>query len=512
MDFRYSTEQDDFRASLRGFLGRGAPVREMAAADGSDRRLWQRLCTELELPALHVPPEHGGLGATLVETAIAFAELGRALTPIPFAATVFAIEAILRMGDDEQRKRLLAGLLTGARIGTIAVSGHDVASATTVRAVRRDGRPALTGECTPVLHGHVADLFVVPAVADGSIVLHVVAADAPGVTVTPLPSFDITRPVATLRLAGSPAEPLTAGTPDDMERVLDVARVLLAAEMLGGAEACLDLAVQYAGRRTQFDRPIGSFQAVKHACADMMIEIDATRATVMFAAMSAANGDELQTVAPLAKAQTAETFVLCAGSALQIHGAIAFTWEHDLHLYYRRAKTTEAPFREQRSKSCAARRTRGACESLGAQRGQRRFVVGFLRDFRHQFRVGDVAVRADHHDCAGEQPGHRPVGDGHAVILAEAVPECRRGHDVFGALGAAEALLGERQILRDTQHGSATCRRTLVEGSHTRRAHRCVHGWKDVQQHGLTPELVAADHPQIAPGQGEGRGRGSDSR
>lgn len=106
----------------------------------------------------------------------------------------------------------------------------------------------------------------------------------------------------------------------------------------------LDLAVQYAGRRTQFDRPIGSFQAVKHACADMMIEIDATRATVMFAAMSAANGDELQTVAPLAKAQTAETFVLCAGSALQIHGAIAFTWEHDLHLYYRRAKTTEALF------------------------------------------------------------------------------------------------------------------------------------------------------------------------
>ncbi|CKR09225.1 Putative acyl-CoA dehydrogenase FadE18 [Mycobacterium tuberculosis] len=129
-----------------------------------------------------------------------------------------------------------------------------------------------------------------------------------------------------------------------MERVLDVARVLLAAEMLGGAEACLDLAVQYAGRRTQFDRPIGSFQVVKHACADMMIEIDATRATVMFAAMSAANGDELQTVAPLAKAQTAETFVLCAGSALQIHGAIAFTWEHDLHLYYRRAKTTEALF------------------------------------------------------------------------------------------------------------------------------------------------------------------------
>ncbi|BBX73003.1 acyl-CoA/acyl-ACP dehydrogenase [Mycobacterium shinjukuense] len=347
MDFQYSTEQDAFRASLRGFLHDQAPparVREMAGAGGPDRRLWQRICTELELPALHVPPERGGVGATLVETAIAFSELGRALTPIPFAATVFAIEAILRMGDDEQSKSLLAGLLTGEQIGTLAVSGHDVASATSVRAVRRDGRPALTGECTPVLHGHLADLFVVPAVVDGSIVPHVVAADAPGVTVRRLPSFDLTRPVATLQLARSPAEALTAGTPDDMERVLDVARVLLAAEMLGGAEACLDLAVQYAGRRTQFDRPIGSFQAVKHACADMMIEIDATQATVMFAAMSAADDDELAITAPLAKAQAADTFTLCAGSAIQVHGGIAFAWEHDLHLYYRRAKTSEALF------------------------------------------------------------------------------------------------------------------------------------------------------------------------
>ena len=167
----------------------------------------------------------------------------------------------------------------------------------------------LTGECTPVLHGHVADLFVVPATVDGArSSLHVVAADAPGVTVTRLPSFDITRPVATLQLAQAPAEALTAGSPDDIERVLDVARVLLAAEMLGGAEACLALAVEYARSRRQFDRPIGSFQAVKHACADMMIEIDATRATVMFAAMSADDDDELQIAAPLAKAQAADTY------------------------------------------------------------------------------------------------------------------------------------------------------------------------------------------------------------
>ncbi len=120
--------------------------------------------------------------------------------------------------------------------------------------------------------------------------------------------------------------------------------MLLAAEMLGGAEACLDLAVEYAWNRRQFDRPIGSFQAVKHACADMMIEIDATRAAVMFAALSAADGRELHITAPLAKAQAADTFVLCAGSAIQIHGGIAFTWEHNMHLYFRRAKTTAVIF------------------------------------------------------------------------------------------------------------------------------------------------------------------------
>jgi alkylation response protein AidB-like acyl-CoA dehydrogenase len=347
MDFRYSSEHDDFRASLRGLLrdqADGPRMREVAAADGHDRRLWRRLCNEMELPALHTPPEYGGVGATLVETAIAFCELGRALTPVPFAATTFAIEAILRLGDEEQCKSLLAGLLSGEKIGTLAASGHDATdpAVATVRAERRDGRTVLTGECTPVLHGHVADLFVVPAAADGAVVLHVLAADAPGVTVVPLPSFDITRPVAKLQLARTPADPLTAGRPDDVERVLDVARVLLAAEMLGGAEACLELAVEYARTRRQFDRPIGSFQAVKHACADMMIEIDATRATVMFAAMSASDMRELQIAAPLAKAQAADTYVLCAGSAIQVHGGIAFTWEHNLHLYFRRAKTTEA--------------------------------------------------------------------------------------------------------------------------------------------------------------------------
>ncbi len=349
MDFQYSREQHEFRASLSCFLRDQAPltrVREVAAQGGHDGHLWKRLCGELDLPALHAPQDYGGAGATLADTAIVFAELGRSLTPVPLATTAFAIEAVLRTGDGDQRERLLPGLISGERIGAFAAVGPAAAdpSAAAVWAERRDGRVHLTGECVPVLHGHIADLFVLPVQCDGAEVLHVVSADAAGVDVARLPSFDTTRPVARVRLTQAPAEALCAGSPDDVERVRDVARVLLAAEMLGGAEACLALAVDHALNRRQFDRPIGSFQAVKHACADMLIEIDATRSAVMYSALSARDPRELQTTGPLAKAQAADTYLLCAGSAIQIHGGIGFTWEHDLHLYFRRARTTAALF------------------------------------------------------------------------------------------------------------------------------------------------------------------------
>lgn len=146
-----------------------------------------------------------------------------------------------------------------------------------------------------------------------------------------------------MTLGQAAAERLDAA-PDALDQVLDTARVLLAAEMLGGAEACLARSIEYACSRSQFDRPIGTFQAVKHMCAEMAIEIDATRVAVMFAAMSADDPGELAVAAPLVKAQAADTFTLCANTATQVHGGIAFTWEHDLHRYLRRAKTCEALF------------------------------------------------------------------------------------------------------------------------------------------------------------------------
>ncbi|GAY19465.1 acyl-CoA dehydrogenase family protein [Mycobacterium sp. shizuoka-1] len=348
MDFRYNTEQLDFRDSVRAFLQETAPlsrVRDIAGANGHDDELWQRVCRDMELPGLPVPTEYGGVGGTLVESAIVFEEFGRALTPVPLASHGFAVAAVLSMGTKEQRRRLLPSLLNGDRVAAFAATGPAAGdpSSATVTVTSDQGRTLLDGVCGPVLHGHVAELVIVAARAGDTMGLYVVDADAPGVSVERLPSFDITRPVARITLRQTPAEPLD-GAPDQFERVLDTARVLLAAEMLGGAEACLTLSVDYSCSRRQFDRAIGMFQAVKHMCAEMAIEIDATRVAVMFAAMSAGDPGELAVAAPLVKAQAADTFTLCAGIATQVHGGIAFTWEHDLHLYFRRAKTTAALF------------------------------------------------------------------------------------------------------------------------------------------------------------------------
>ncbi|PND59435.1 acyl-CoA dehydrogenase [Mycobacterium sp. ENV421] len=335
MDFQYSSEHEALRDSTRDFLD----------VHGRDERGWHPVCTDLELPGLAVPAEYGGVGATLVESAIVFEEFGRALSPLPLASHVFAVHAVLRLGDDEQRHRLLPGLLSGARRAAFAATGPGAgdAAAATVWATQDDGRTVLDGGCGPVVQGHGADLLIVAAHTGDDAGLYVVDTATPGVDITQLPSFDASRPVARVTLRQAAAERLGAA-PDELDRVLDTARVLLAAEMLGGAEACLARSIEYACSRTQFDRPIGTFQAVKHMCAEMAIEIDATRVAVMFAAMSADDPAELAVAAPLVKAQAADTFTLCANTATQVHGGIAFTWEHDLHRYLRRAKTCDALF------------------------------------------------------------------------------------------------------------------------------------------------------------------------
>ena len=363
MFFDYSVEQQDFADSLRKLVADRAPLSAVRArlGDAHDPDLWRTVCDEMALLTLAVPERYGGAGFSLEETAIAVAELGRGLAPVPVFEAVLAIEAILRAGTEAQRQELLPSLLTGDRIAVVAVAGPDdpgawlvtaspAGAAGAVSPVSSAGPAtpghALTGSLPHVLRAHVADVLLVPALAPDGPGLFLAERTAPGVTVSgPGSSFDLTRPVCAVALDTVPALRLGDGPGPDLDGLLDVGRTLLAAEMAAAAEACLEAAVEYAKHRVQFNRAIGSFQAVKHGCAQLAVEIDAARAAADWAAMLAAAGDPgLPAAALIAKAQAADTFTACAGWNIQVHGGIGFTWEHDAHLYLRRAKADEALF------------------------------------------------------------------------------------------------------------------------------------------------------------------------
>ncbi|MCF8588948.1 acyl-CoA/acyl-ACP dehydrogenase [Gordonia sp. HY285] len=352
MYFEFDDDQEEFRKSLRRLLTERAPmsrVREFAESGDYDADTWNLLASNMGVPGLHIDEQFGGGGFTFLETCLVAQELGRALTPVPMVTTTGAIEAILRLGTDQQKQDLLPRLVEGSAIGALALSGPDDTSVDVagVRAVDDGpGAQSLTGRVDYVAFGHIADLFVVPALtpAGDQVALYAVDANADGVEVTSQPSLDLTRPVATVEFTNTPAQ-LLGAEPEPIRHVVDVVRTLLANESLGAAEAALEMAVEYAKQRVQFNRPIGSFQAIKHKCADMAIAIDALQATVMYASMCAdQDSDEFSRVSVMAKGQAAECLTLCASQNIQVHGGIGFTWEADPHLYFRRAKATEPLF------------------------------------------------------------------------------------------------------------------------------------------------------------------------
>jgi alkylation response protein AidB-like acyl-CoA dehydrogenase len=345
--FAFDADQDDFRASLRRFLADKAPLAAVRRASetelGYDRALWQQMSTQLGLPGLHLPEEHGGSGTGLLEPALVMEETGRALTSSPYAACLLASLAVLRFGSQEHRSALLPGLASGELVATLATvetgSPAGLVGLQTT-ALSRGDAVALTGRKVLVEHGASADVLLVSAAgpdagAAGSR-LYVVRADAPGLTRTRTPALDLTRPVAQIDLDATPAVPL--GEPADLTPLVDLWCALLSAEMVGGTAACLDMAVAYAKQRYQFNRPIGSFQAVKHRCAEMLVALDGARAAAQYAVFAADRGSpELATVAPLAKAEAADAYTFAAGWTIQVLGGIGFTWEQDAHLYFRRA-------------------------------------------------------------------------------------------------------------------------------------------------------------------------------
>jgi alkylation response protein AidB-like acyl-CoA dehydrogenase len=345
--FEFTEDQEALRATVRSFAEQVFPESEvrrlMAAPSTFERPVWQRMAGELGLQGLIVPEELGGAGAGLVELAIVLEEFGRRLVPAPFLSTALATLALLE-GDRSVTSEHLAAIADGSRVATVALAeddgGWDAAGVHCVAAEDADGWQ-LTGTKSFVPDGLAADLLVVAARTAAGVGLFAVDAQATGVTRSGLEVFDLTRPLARIELDGVAAVPLAAA---DGERAfahwLDVARVAVAAEQAGGADFTLAMAVGYAKERVQFGRAIGSFQAIKHMCADAFVDVESARSAAYYGAWAVADGsDELPTVAPLAKAFTSDTFLDTARTSMQVHGGISFTYEFPAHLYYRRAKS-----------------------------------------------------------------------------------------------------------------------------------------------------------------------------
>lgn len=334
MRFALSEDQDRLRRTVRRALD-DAAVREgrrdLLTGDGFDHELWQLLAGDLGLAALTIPERHGGAGLGWVELVAVCEELGRSLAAVPYLSTVaMAGTALLVCGDETQRARWLPDIAEGRCRAALAWVG-DVAATPSGDGWRLDG------SARHVVDGHVADLLVVAA-GDA---LYAIPSGTPGLRCRRVPTVDLTRPRADVGFDGvvAPASARLAGA--DLRAVLERAAVALAGEQVGGADACLAMSVDYAGVRRQFGRPIGSFQAVQHMCADMFVRVESARSAAYYAAWVADHRpDELGAASLTAAAYCGDAFVACAGDTIQVHGGVGFTWEHDAHLYFKRARAS----------------------------------------------------------------------------------------------------------------------------------------------------------------------------
>src|SRR3954449_1782129 len=355
MSMTFSSEQNELRSSVRRFLEQkssSAEVRRlMETEEGYDPAVWSQMAEQLGLQGLALPEEYGGSGYGFIEQIVVLEEMGRSLLCAPYFSTVvLAATALLESGDEAAQKDLLPGIADGSTIATLAwvenASSWDTSSIATTASRSGDGY-TLSGSKTLVLDGHIANLLLVIASTDNGPSLFAVDADATGLTRRSLETLDMTRKVAALEFSGTPArligeEGAAAGI---LERTLQHAVVALAAEQVGASQKCLDLSVDYAKLRVQFGRPIGSFQAIKHKCADMLLEVESAKSAAYYGLWCASEeNDELASVASLAKAYCSEAYFHAAAENIQIHGGIGFTWEHPAHLYFKRAKSSELLF------------------------------------------------------------------------------------------------------------------------------------------------------------------------
>jgi alkylation response protein AidB-like acyl-CoA dehydrogenase len=363
MEFSFSEDQDELRRAARRFLEVASSEERVRAAmeteQGYDSATWEQLSEELAWTALTIPEEYGGLGMSYLDLHPLMEEMGRALLCSPFFSTIcLGANALLLGGTDAQKEVHLPGIAAGEARATLAYAeknGRMNAAGVEATYSRNGAGYVLRGAKSYVLDGHTADLLIVVARDENSkgaegVSLFLVPGDAEGVRRAWLPTMDQTRRLASVELGDVVVAPDALLGEEGRgwelcERTLDLARIALAAEQVGAAEMCLDLSVEYAKVRKQFGRPIGSFQAIKHKCADMLMMIESARSAAFYASALAGQGDtDLQEAASSAKAFCSDTFFHCAAESIQIHGGIGFTWEHAAHMYFKRAKSTETLF------------------------------------------------------------------------------------------------------------------------------------------------------------------------
>lgn len=366
MDFSFTDEQQMIRDTAAAFLAEvsdsGAVRQSMGTDAGFDTALWDRITEEMCWHAVHVPEAHGGLGLGYVELAALLEEMGKTLTCAPYFSTVsFGVNALLVAGTEAQKESYLEQISANGRTATLAYrgTGRDWSPQSIDVAYRMNDRGAtLDGTCRYVIDGHTAEMLVVAAREENSadesgVALFLVDGKSAGLTRRRLPTLDQTRRQAEVVLSGCRVDAADVmRDPGDawhlLSRILDLARIAIAAEQTGVATQVLDMTVDYIKERKQFGRPVGSFQAIKHKAADMMLKAEAARSAAYYAACVAdeflagtADDHVLAEAASVAKAYCSDACFFNAGSALQMHGGIGFTWEHDLHLYFKRAKSLQ---------------------------------------------------------------------------------------------------------------------------------------------------------------------------
>ncbi|MFB1298555.1 acyl-CoA dehydrogenase family protein [Mycobacterium sp. pW049] len=350
-----TSEQEELRDVMQAFLRKysaEADVRTQIDAEaGYDADAWRTAAEQIGMQALAIPEEYGGAGYTFDEIAVVLEEAGRSLFTGPVLPTVVLAPATLLFSQDRSAcETYLPAIAEGSLIATVAVSEELSMwdeSDITVTADAVDGRWTLNGTKRYVLSGADAGLIVVAARTGAGVSLFAVDNTTDGVTTTPLDVLDLTRRMATVELRDCPATLIGEDGQGwaTLSQVFDRAVVALACEQVGGAAAVLDMTVEYLKVRQQFGRAIGSFQAIKHRCADMLVELESARSAASYASTAAAAGaDDLSLAASIAKVYCAKAYYHIAAESIQMHGGIGFTWEHPAHLYFKRAKASEILF------------------------------------------------------------------------------------------------------------------------------------------------------------------------